>query len=79
VIVGGLVTSTLLSLFVVPVLYLGVGGGPRPAMTPEEELIHRWAGQEPVAAGGRREGVQTEAPAVLTQEEAELQTIEGEE
>ena len=50
VILGGLVTSTLLSLFVVPALYLSLGGGPRAAMTPEDELMHRWAGVEPGAA-----------------------------
>src|SRR4029079_13162335 len=47
VVLGGLVTSTLLSLFVVPTLYLSFGGGPRPAMTPEDELMHRWAGVTP--------------------------------
>ena len=52
VIIGGLVTSTLLSLFVVPALYLRFGGGRRPAMTAEDELLHRWAGVEP--ARGRR-------------------------
>jgi Cu/Ag efflux pump CusA len=50
VILGGLVTSTLLSLFVVPTLYLRFGGGPRPAVTPEDELMHRWAGVTPEAA-----------------------------
>ena len=51
VILGGLVTSTLLSLFVVPALYLSLGGGPRAAMTPEDELMHRWAGRR--ARSGR--------------------------
>jgi hypothetical protein len=50
VILGGLVTSTLLSLFVVPALYLRFGGGPRAAMTPEDELMHRWAGVTPEVA-----------------------------
>jgi hypothetical protein len=50
VILGGLVTSTLLSLFVVPVLYLSLGGGPRAALTPEDELMHRWAGVTPETA-----------------------------
>jgi len=50
VVLGGLVTSTLLSLFVVPTLYLSFSGGPRPAMTPEDELMHRWAGVTPEAA-----------------------------
>jgi Cu/Ag efflux pump CusA len=47
VIIGGLVTSTLLSLFVVPALYLRFGGAARSAMAPELELLHRWAGVEP--------------------------------
>jgi Cu/Ag efflux pump CusA len=50
VVLGGLVTSTLLSLFVVPALYLSFGGGPRPGVTPEDELMHRWAGITPEAA-----------------------------
>jgi Cu/Ag efflux pump CusA len=49
VILGGLVTSTLLSLFVLPALYLRFGGG-RAAASPEEELIRRWAGAEPAPA-----------------------------
>lgn len=50
---GGLVTSTLLSLFVVPALYLRFGGGGPSAMAPELELLHRWAGLEPVPADER--------------------------
>jgi Cu/Ag efflux pump CusA len=46
VVVGGLVTSTLFSLFVVPALYLRFGGRARSAMAPELELLHRWAGVE---------------------------------
>jgi CzcA family heavy metal efflux pump len=49
VMLGGLITSTLLSLFVVPALYLRFGGGPRPAMTAEDELMHRWAAGQPAA------------------------------
>ena len=49
-ILGGLVTSTLLSLFVVPALYLRVASGSRRAITPEDELMHRWAGVTPEAA-----------------------------
>jgi CzcA family heavy metal efflux pump len=42
VILGGLVTTTLLSLFVLPALYLRFGGR-QPTLFPEEELIDRWA------------------------------------
>jgi Cu/Ag efflux pump CusA len=49
VVIGGLFTTTLLSLFVVPALYLRFGGGTRSTMAPELELLHRWAGVEPVA------------------------------
>jgi Cu/Ag efflux pump CusA len=41
VVLGGLVTSTLLSLCVLPVLYLGFGGR-QPTPSPEDELIQRW-------------------------------------
>jgi hypothetical protein len=58
VIIGGLVTSTLLSLFAVPALYLRFGGAPQPAITGEDELLHRWAGVGPVAEGGRLETTQ---------------------
>jgi CzcA family heavy metal efflux pump len=42
VIVGGLVTSTFLSLFLLPALYLRFGR-PEPTVFPEEELLDRWA------------------------------------
>jgi CzcA family heavy metal efflux pump len=42
VILGGLVTSTLLSLFVVPAFYLRLGAGPRPTATSDDEVLHRW-------------------------------------
>lgn len=48
VVLGGLVTSTLLSLFVLPALYLRFGGR-RPAVPPEEELMQRWAGVAPAS------------------------------
>ena len=40
-------TSTFLSLFVLPALYLRFGGQPADADSPEEELMHRWAGVGP--------------------------------
>ena len=46
IILGGLVTSTLLSLFVLPALYLRFGGH-EPALSPEEELMQRWADVAP--------------------------------
>jgi CzcA family heavy metal efflux pump len=55
VVLGGLVTSTLLSLFVVPALYSRYGSKAEPSLTDEDELLHRWAGvelAEPVSAGG---------------------------
>jgi CzcA family heavy metal efflux pump len=49
VILGGLVTSTLLALFVLPALYLRFGGR-QPTVSPEEELMRRWVGAEPARA-----------------------------
>ena len=42
VIVGGLVTSTFLSLFLLPALYLRFGRR-QPTVFPEEEELDRWA------------------------------------
>jgi CzcA family heavy metal efflux pump len=50
VILGGLVTTTFVSLFVLPALYLRYGTPTEPGMAPEDELMHRWAGVEPEAA-----------------------------
>jgi Cu/Ag efflux pump CusA len=41
VMLGGLVASTLVTLFVVPALYLRFAAQPAPA---EDDLLHRWAG-----------------------------------
>jgi Cu/Ag efflux pump CusA len=60
VVIGGLVTSTVLSLFAVPALYLRFGGAPRPAMTAEDELMHRWAVAAPATEGGRMEAARPE-------------------
>ena len=46
VVLGGLVTSILLSLFVLPTLYLRFGGR-QPAASPEEDLLQRWARARP--------------------------------
>ena len=46
VVLGGLMTSTLLSLFVLPALYLRFGGH-EPTLSPEEELMQRWADVPP--------------------------------
>jgi CzcA family heavy metal efflux pump len=51
VILGGVVTSTLLSLFLLPVLYARFGAGTQPSADAELELLPRWAGGEPEAAG----------------------------
>jgi CzcA family heavy metal efflux pump len=48
VVLGGLVSSTLLALFVLPALYLRFGGR-RSAVSPEEELMQRWAGVAPAS------------------------------
>jgi Cu/Ag efflux pump CusA len=62
VILGGLVTTTLVSLFMLPALYLRFGGS-QPALSPEEELMHRWAGVEPAPAGAGAAGAEV-VPAV---------------
>jgi CzcA family heavy metal efflux pump len=52
VLLGGLVTTTLLSMFVLPTLYLRFGAR-QPALSPEEQMLDRWAryGPEPVLVG----------------------------
>jgi Cu/Ag efflux pump CusA len=46
VILGGLLTTIALALFVLPTLYLRFGGGV-PVLTPEEELMEEWIGVRP--------------------------------
>jgi Cu/Ag efflux pump CusA len=50
VVLGGLVTTTLLTLFVLPTLYLRFGRSEQGAIPPEEDLLYRWAGVEPEPA-----------------------------
>jgi CzcA family heavy metal efflux pump len=50
VMLGGIVTSTFLALFVLPGVYLGFGGGMSAAARDEEELMRRWATAEPEPA-----------------------------
>jgi CzcA family heavy metal efflux pump len=74
VILGGLVSMTLLTLFALPTLYLRFGAGARPSVSPEEEIMHRLAGIEPIPAGpaaeaarapaGDGEGIRERPPAV---------------
>ena len=47
VVLGGVVTSTFLALFVLPAVYLRFGGGMSAAAREEDELMRRWAGAEP--------------------------------
>jgi hypothetical protein len=53
VILGGLVTSILLSLFLMPTLYSRFGAGTQASAAAEAELLQRWAGTEPEHVGER--------------------------
>jgi Cu/Ag efflux pump CusA len=55
VMLGGLVTTSLLTLFVLPALYLRFAPGARPRAAPEDELLYRWAGAEAEPAREREE------------------------
>jgi CzcA family heavy metal efflux pump len=55
VILGGLITTTLVSLFVLPALYLRFGDG-QPTLSPEEELMERWEGLGPRPVAARAGG-----------------------
>jgi CzcA family heavy metal efflux pump len=57
VILCGLVTTTLLTLFVLPTLYLRFGTGAKEGVTPEDELLYRWAGVQPAPAAAEATGV----------------------
>jgi Cu/Ag efflux pump CusA len=67
VLLGGLVTTALASMFMLPTLYLRFGGR-QPTLSPEEELMQRWAGIEPApagaAAGAKAVPVDGEPPAM---------------
>jgi CzcA family heavy metal efflux pump len=55
VVLGGLVSSALLSLFVLPALFLRFGGA-EPKASPEDELLQRWAADAATpATADRRE------------------------
>jgi Cu/Ag efflux pump CusA len=54
VVVGGLVTTSLLTLLVLPALYSRLAPGAR-ARAAEDELLYRWAGTEPEPAREREE------------------------
>ncbi|MEP6954980.1 MAG: efflux RND transporter permease subunit [Solirubrobacteraceae bacterium] len=50
VMLGGLVTSTLLSLFLMPVLFARFGAGTPPSSETQFDLLYRWAGVGPAGA-----------------------------
>ncbi|MGH2742785.1 MAG: efflux RND transporter permease subunit, partial [Thermoleophilaceae bacterium] len=56
VVLGGLVTATLVSLFLLPALYLRFASARERAPAPEDELMRRWVGVEPATSeSGERE------------------------
>ena len=62
VLLGGLITTTFVSLFVLPALYTRVATPSEAAADDEEDLLHRWAGVAPgtqpaPATAGDRSGV----------------------
>jgi Cu/Ag efflux pump CusA len=50
VVLGGLVSTTLLTLFALPALYLRFGRSEPGAIPTEDDLLYRWAGVEPEPA-----------------------------
>jgi hypothetical protein len=52
VMLGGLVTTTLLSLFMLPALYLRFGAAAQPDAEFQIDPIHHWAGVEGEAVHG---------------------------
>jgi CzcA family heavy metal efflux pump len=57
VMLGGLVTSTLLSLFLLPMLYSRFGAGSQSRAAAELDLLQRWAGVEAEPVGAAEGGV----------------------
>ena len=57
VMLGGLVTTTLLSLFMLPALYLRFAAGAQPDVEFQIDPIRHWAGVEGEAVHGNREAV----------------------
>ena len=55
VILCGLISSTALALFVLPALYLRFGSS-QAELSDEDDLLHRWAADEPAAAGAGATG-----------------------
>ncbi|HJS69559.1 MAG TPA: efflux RND transporter permease subunit, partial [Gaiellaceae bacterium] len=78
VLLGGLVTTTVVSLAVLPVLYLRFGER-QPAVSPEEQMLERWAqfGPEPVSAEARAGLVSALLPEPTEAEPAESTTTAG--
>jgi hypothetical protein len=50
VLLGGLVTSTFLALFVLPALYPRIAVPAQATLPPEDELLQRWIEPEPATA-----------------------------
>jgi Cu/Ag efflux pump CusA len=78
VLLGGLVTTTVVTLGVLPVLYLRFGAH-QPALSPEEQTLERWAqfGPEPAGAEARTTLVSALLPEPLDAEPAEQATTAG--
>jgi CzcA family heavy metal efflux pump len=66
VVLGGVVTATLLTLFVTPALYLRFAPQGVPGISADEDLLHRWAGvaPEPADAQQAKTDVPSTAPAM---------------
>ena len=76
VLVGGLVTTTVVTLGVLPVLYLRFGAH-QPALSPEEQTLERWAqfGPEPATAEARTTLVSALLPEPPAAEPAERRPL----